>query len=72
MSLLDKEKYTKVKCMEVSSSTIANMSSAPVIYALLEYFSLDVLTIHLKMSKTFISTSVVHVLAATCLAPWLA
>lgn len=70
MSLLDKEKYTRVKCMDILSSTMANMSSAASFYELLKYFSHDVLTIHFfKCGRT---ASVVHFLALTSLAPWLA
>lgn len=42
MSLLDKEKYTEVKCIDICSSTMANMSSAAAIYVFPEYFSDDV------------------------------
>ena len=42
MSLLDKEKYTEVKCIDVCSGTMANISSAATIYVFLEYFSDDV------------------------------
>lgn len=67
MSLLDKEKYTEVKCMDICSSAMANMSSAAVVYVLLKIPSKSCVDNPIfKTWKNFISCT------ATSLAPWLA